>query len=170
MKYAERQKQWVAEHGVEIGSVVKVVRRATSYQEEWGTTWEPQMDETLGEIGEVETIDDSLGLAVRFANRAAWYLPFFVLEPTEWSVLECFAKVADIFRKGGTVQTSVGELGMDEDGTVYAVMKGSDGEDVRLVVPCDVKNLADLALEVGPKKLWLRACELGLRERRGNRG
>jgi len=74
---------------------------------------------------------------------------------------------------GNTVTDVSGEeYGMDEDG--HLCMKArrytlgsapnKDPETIWLQVPCDVSELKTIADRIGRDALWLKACEIGLRQ------
>jgi hypothetical protein len=67
--------------GIEIGDRVKVLRKAESYENGWSVVWAKEMDEYIGEVGEVVNID-SYGILINISDES-WYFPFFVLEKVE---------------------------------------------------------------------------------------
>jgi hypothetical protein len=154
MTYKERQKQWLEENGIEVGSIVKVTRTAETCQDGWRTFWEPSMNELVGQEGEVSVVDaHTLGILVRFENGDLWYFPFFVLEPASpvREGLRAFTQAVKILVRGGRLKTSCGTIGMEDDGTLYAVghKDTPDGpEEVHLRCDVEVKQLVDLAKEM----------------------
>ena len=72
-----------------IGSMVKITRVPNGKENGWKTFWNPKMNDTVGEIGEVERYTD-VGLIIVLLNRGTkdedqWCYPEFVLE----SVYDC---------------------------------------------------------------------------------
>ena len=168
MTYKERQAQWIKDNEIEVGSRVKVMRTAETYQDGWGTSWEKNMDELVGQEGEVSGVDFyTLGISVRFESGDSWYFPFFVLEPasTPRNGLKAFAQAAKVLVRGGRLKSSCGTIGMEDDGTLYVVGHKDvpDGlEEVHLRCDVDVKQLVDLANEMDHDELWLQNCGAAL--------
>ena len=62
--------------GIKVGDIVKVVRRAESFENGWNDVWEQSMDEAIGQISTVTADDDDGGFEL---NYDCFY-PYFVLE------------------------------------------------------------------------------------------
>ncbi len=77
--YSERQDEWIADNGVQVGTKVRITRKAGDYEYGWGTIWGPSMDDFVGKIGEVREIGYNIGLQLKFESTSFW-LPYFVLE------------------------------------------------------------------------------------------
>lgn len=72
--YAERQR----ECGIQKGDLVRVVRKALSYENDWPYPWVSKMDEMVGNIYAVKGVyNDAIGLL--YLN-CFYYFPYFVLE------------------------------------------------------------------------------------------
>jgi len=74
---------------------------------------------------------------------------------------------------GNTVTDVSGEeYGMDEDGHLcikanrfhHGFAPNKDPETIWLQVPCDVSELKTIADRIGRDALWLKACEIRLRQ------
>lgn len=74
--YAELQ----AESGLKVGDWVKVTRVAKSYENGWGTVWNPQMDDYVGKVFQVGYVTNFSGI---YSTEGGFAFPFFVLEKTE---------------------------------------------------------------------------------------
>jgi hypothetical protein len=167
MNYSRRQAQWIKDNDIEVGSRVRVMRKAETYQDGWNTSWEEKMDALVGQEGEVSVVDaHTLGILVRFENGDSWYFPFFVLEPAIRDGLKAFAQAVKVLVRGGRLKTSCGTIGMEDDGTLYVVGSKDtpDGgsEEVHLRCDVEVKQLVDLANEMGHDELWLQNCGAAL--------
>jgi hypothetical protein len=73
--------------GIRVGDKVKVLRKAKDYENGWSVVWAKEMDEYIGEVGEVTSIDYS-GILINISDEN-WYFPFFVLEKVEEEVYYC---------------------------------------------------------------------------------
>lgn len=86
--YNDREMNWIKEHGVEIGSIVRVVRSAVDYEDGWNNSWEPEMDEFVGgewvvasEDGERADYTEGAGIPLEKEDTVYLYrFPYFVLE------------------------------------------------------------------------------------------
>ena len=86
--YNDREMNWIKEHGVKIGSIVRVVRSAVDYEDGWNNSWEPEMDEFVGCEWVVSSKYDECAAYTEGAGIPLWkedtvYLyrfPYFVLE------------------------------------------------------------------------------------------
>ena len=63
------------ESGINIGDTVKVIRKASDYEMGWPTTWNPDMDDAVGNEYTVSAID--IG---EYQLDCLYWFPFFVLE------------------------------------------------------------------------------------------
>ena len=63
------------ESGINIGDTVKVIRKASDYEMGWQTTWDPYMDQMIGNEYTVSEIVNG----VYHLDDLCWF-PFFVLE------------------------------------------------------------------------------------------
>ena len=63
------------ESGINIGDTVKVIRKASDYEMGWVTTWDPYMNEMIGNEYTVSEIVNG----VYHLDDLCWF-PFFVLE------------------------------------------------------------------------------------------
>lgn len=77
--YVERQAEWVRENKLEVGDKVLILRKAESYEDGWGTTWEPEMDVYVEVAGEVTLVDGVVGVSIEFSNGSEYFFPYFVL-------------------------------------------------------------------------------------------
>lgn len=86
--YADRQAAWVEEHGLKIGSKVKVTRKAEDREDGWPVCWSFSMDSLVGNEYEIVGLDASTGVQLPGAEAifGKWNLPYFVLEPVKPSV------------------------------------------------------------------------------------
>jgi hypothetical protein len=77
--YEERQAQWVKHHGIEVGSKVKVVRKAEKGEQGWLKDWADTQTVPLDRnyTMEIEVIHDC-GIETYWCNP---YFPYFALEP-----------------------------------------------------------------------------------------
>lgn len=67
--------------GFKTGDIVRITRKATSYEDGWDDVWTPEMDMLVRRIGEIIFIDDSI--KVRFndgATMPSYNFPYFILE------------------------------------------------------------------------------------------
>lgn len=76
--YAERQAEWVAEHGIKVGSKVVVIRDAKDHEDGWPLCWMHSMDKTVGTTLTVDHIEDR-GISLDYLPM----YPYFVLEPIQ---------------------------------------------------------------------------------------
>ena len=76
--YDKLQKVWVEETGLKIGDRVKVLREFNDKELGPVVPWNPEMSETIGEVGEVVCIN-IYSIKVNFGDDD-WYYPFTVLE------------------------------------------------------------------------------------------
>ena len=63
------------ESGINVGDIVKVVRKAQSEEMGWTGYWQPDMDDTIGNEYTVSDIIDG-----DYLLDDDWWFPFFVLE------------------------------------------------------------------------------------------
>ena len=82
MAYQQYQNALVRDGAYGIGDLVKIVYRAESKSNVWGTFWEEEMDNYVGYVGEITGIDNfyACGIEVKFVNGDRWSFPVFVLE------------------------------------------------------------------------------------------
>jgi hypothetical protein len=80
MSYQERQQKWMDTNNIKVGDEVRILRKATSYEDGWGTTWESSMNVCDGKLGVISGVDRNLGIHVEFVPGTTWYFPYFVLE------------------------------------------------------------------------------------------
>jgi hypothetical protein len=83
--------------GIKVGDKVRVLRKAESYEMGWNCDWIEDMDNCIGEIGEVVDINPG-GFDIKFKDLAYWCFPFFVLEKVE----EEYYCIGDKFRIEGS--------------------------------------------------------------------
>jgi len=82
LPYAERQAAWVKEHGIEVGSKVRVMRAfhtdETILGGDWGVgiRWNVSMASSVGRHLTVECVD-------AWVYAGDWSWPYFVLEPVK---------------------------------------------------------------------------------------
>lgn len=84
--YAERQAKWIAENGIKKGDKVRIIRKANSNEDGWGSRWNPDMDEAVGKIGTVSHISDNFrecGIEVDVSDVGEFLYPYFILEKVE---------------------------------------------------------------------------------------
>lgn len=74
--YAELQ----AESGLKVGDWVKVTRAAKSYENGWGTVWNPKMNDCIGKVFQIGYISNFQGIS---STDGGFIFPFFVLEKIE---------------------------------------------------------------------------------------
>lgn len=90
--YIERQEEWADKNQIEVGSTVRVIRRAKQGEDGWRAAWAERMDAIVGEAGVVKDFVGDAGVRVRFNEKLSWSLPYFVLEKVierkdkEWKV------------------------------------------------------------------------------------
>lgn len=81
--YIERQEEWADKNQIEVGSTVRVIRRAKQGEDGWRAVWAEGMDAIVGEAGVVKGFVGDAGVRVRFNEKFSWSLPYFVLEKVE---------------------------------------------------------------------------------------
>ena len=79
--YDKLQELWVKETGLKVGDKVKVLKRFENHELGLLIPWNPEMSETIGEVGEVICINTN-SIGVNFGDDD-WYYPFTVLEKVE---------------------------------------------------------------------------------------
>lgn len=84
LSYQERQDAWIKEHGIKVGSKVRVLRKVSNDGEDgWDCGWNSSMDDSVGGTLTVCEIcnrkEDTRGL--RLAD--GWWYPYFALEPVK---------------------------------------------------------------------------------------
>lgn len=67
------------ESGIKVGDIVKVTRKAKSYELGWDEVWVPEMDLLVGKVFTVEIDEEERGFAIH-AGENYYALPCFVLE------------------------------------------------------------------------------------------
>ncbi len=85
LTYQERQNDWVDEHKLNMGDMVKVIRAAKSYKDGWDMEWEPWMDSLIGKTSEVKGVDGWdgwCGIVIK-SQIGICCVPYFVLEPVK---------------------------------------------------------------------------------------
>ena len=75
MNYEERQKEWIENNNVKIGTLVTVIRDAQSGEDGWNDSWEDEMDEYVGKAARVTDVD---GVDIELDGN--WGFPYYVLE------------------------------------------------------------------------------------------
>ena len=80
--YKERQDEWLRANGIREGDKLRIVRKAESHEDGWDDTWEPGMNNEVGNIGHVVVDNGDKGIAV-YAKCGSWNYPYFVLEKVE---------------------------------------------------------------------------------------
>jgi len=86
--YNDREMAWIKEHEVTAGTIVRVVRSAIDYEDGWNNSWEPEMDEFVGNEYVVASEDDERadyteGAGIPLEKEDVVYqyhFPYFVLE------------------------------------------------------------------------------------------
>lgn len=70
-----------------VGDKVKVVRKVESFANGWENTWEVEMDEAIGKVGEISDGDsdapNTAGFCIQIDDSASWYFPPEALELVE---------------------------------------------------------------------------------------
>lgn len=79
--YAARQRVWIFENDISIGSIVRVTRRTDSYSLGWPASWSPYMNFLVGQEHIIFGINRGFGLILENENRYTY--PYFVLEKVE---------------------------------------------------------------------------------------
>ena len=82
-RYIELQAAFVAEHGIAVGTQVRITEAAESGQAGWGNTWEDLMNYAIGGVGVVTRISPESGINVKIKGYSSWEYPYFVLEVIE---------------------------------------------------------------------------------------
>lgn len=83
-EYVRLQDMWLRHTGVQIGSLVKVARKAESYESGWNALWVNEMQQAVGKVCRVVDFKDSFGLCLDNSEGTMCFnFPFFVLEPAE---------------------------------------------------------------------------------------
>lgn len=100
MNYKKKQREWIVENGIDIGSVVLVANSSESFTDGWNCRWVSEMDSMVGKCFVVSEIYDD-GIVLIDVNKNTfeydfdhykhyreWSFPYFVLIPiwTENSV------------------------------------------------------------------------------------
>lgn len=86
--YNDREMAWIKKHKVVAGTIVRVVRRAVDYEDGWNNSWEPEMDEFVGNeyvvaFEDNESADYTEGAGIPLEKEGVLYqyhFPYFVLE------------------------------------------------------------------------------------------
>lgn len=80
LTYAERQAEWVKENNVKKGTMVRVTRTFTSYEDGCCTAFVPEKGTFVGDDCTVDTVSD-WSIDVRSNQKGDWWkFPYFVLE------------------------------------------------------------------------------------------
>lgn len=78
--YQERQDAWVKEHGIKVGSKVRVLRAAKDHEDGWKDCWLGAMNQAVGEVLTCRVVrTDGCGLSL----SGGLNYPYFVLEPVK---------------------------------------------------------------------------------------
>jgi len=80
--YSERQGDWLMDCKLDVGSKVRVTRRAMNCEGGWNNDWlRHSMDKSIGK--ELEIIDTGDGRSCGIRLSDGWWYPYFVLCPAE---------------------------------------------------------------------------------------
>lgn len=79
MDYKQRQKRWVAENGIVVGSRVRIGFAVPSYFGGWQNSWVYGMDAFVGELGYISKIGGTGGVYVSRKAKDFWF-PYMCLE------------------------------------------------------------------------------------------
>ena len=78
--YQERQDAWVKEHGIKVGSKVRVLRTAKDREDGWKDSWLSDMNKAVGEVLVCRAVRiDGYGLSL----SGGLNYPYFVLDPVK---------------------------------------------------------------------------------------
>ena len=82
--YQERQDAWVKEHGIKVGSKVRVLRKVSNDGEDgWDCGWNSMMDDSVGRTLTVCQICNREVDTRGFKLADGWWYPYFALEPVK---------------------------------------------------------------------------------------
>jgi transcription antitermination factor NusG len=103
MSYRELEKKWIKENNIEVGDKVKIIRRASDYEEGWNNIWTGEMLEYIGkEVTVYDLGGCSRGIKIEEKN---FCFPYFVLEPVKkQKEVKKSAEVKTNFKVGDKVQ------------------------------------------------------------------
>lgn len=85
MRSKKMSKKYLAEHklsGFKVGDRVIIKMKAESCSRGWNNTWEPEMDDSIGEEGEIIEDNGETGFTIKFNDPALedFDYPYFILE------------------------------------------------------------------------------------------
>lgn len=84
LSYAERQEKWIEENDLNKGDRVRIIRKADSKEDGWGSYWNSDMDEAVGKVGTVCYILPCFsGIEVDVPDVGIFFYPYFVLKKVE---------------------------------------------------------------------------------------
>jgi hypothetical protein len=85
MDYKKEQEEFLREKVLPVGSKVRVVRPCKDYERGWNNTWTTRLDDTIGLVGAIVSVEGSKGINIEFAEEeeidSDFFFPWFVLEP-----------------------------------------------------------------------------------------
>lgn len=106
LEMVKRFREWIEFYNVHKGTVVRINRKAESYENGWNDSWVEGMDNFVGKISVVESDIDSFfytsGLSVRVTNLDIYdtkNFPFFVIEVVD-----------DAVRSGSPIWGTIGNI------------------------------------------------------------
>lgn len=68
------------ESGLKVGDKVRIIRKASDYENGWRNIWPSFMDKYIREIGKIIKDHEAIGFGVTFSDGVEFSYPFFVLE------------------------------------------------------------------------------------------
>jgi predicted RNA-binding Zn-ribbon protein involved in translation (DUF1610 family) len=84
MDYINLQSEWIRNNNLKIGSKVKVVKTAASFEYGWGNDWVLRMDRFVGKVYPIYHFSGSAGITLDDdEENLSFDFPYFVLEPVD---------------------------------------------------------------------------------------
>ena len=81
--YNERQKEFIKMHGLKVGSFVKVIGKADSYEDGWKNTWGgSRMENAVGNVFPINSFNGSVGIELG-GDAGGYDFPYWVLKPVD---------------------------------------------------------------------------------------
>jgi len=82
MGYIEGHKK----SGFKVGDTVKIIRKAQSQEDGWGSIWNNSMDHLIGTYVKIkENFNNTWGFQIKTSSGINWNVPWFVLEKVSGS-------------------------------------------------------------------------------------
>ena len=70
--------------GLKVGDYVRVIRKAKDFEAGWSNTWNPDMDQCVGHIGEISRITaENITVELEKPYKYQWNFPYFTLEKVD---------------------------------------------------------------------------------------